>query len=86
MSKYPKQIDNIEINKVSDGYIIYHTEFDRVHYLNMTAALLLESCDGETSLDEIKIFIKDVFELDEIPAEEIDSCMEELMEASLVKL
>ncbi|MBT6328998.1 MAG: hypothetical protein HOJ34_04370, partial [Kordiimonadaceae bacterium] len=57
MGNFPKQVDNIEINKVSDGYIVYHTEFDRVHYLNLTSAMLLEACDGETSLDEIKIII-----------------------------
>ena len=84
MNDYPKRIDGIEINKVSDGYVVYHTEHDKVVYLNHTAAVLLEACDGQTHIDEIKQIIKDVFELDEVPEDDIKNCMNELIETSLI--
>jgi hypothetical protein len=36
----------IEIREAPDGLVVYDAGRDRLHYLNPTAALLLESCDG----------------------------------------
>ena len=85
MTEFLKQVEEIEINKVSDGYIIYCPEHEKVHYLNQTAAMLLEICDGETSIAEMKEIIRDVFELKELPGTEIDDYIQELSDASLVK-
>jgi hypothetical protein len=37
----PVAAPDLEINAVSDGYVVYQPGRDRVHYLNQTAALLL---------------------------------------------
>ena len=46
---YPKTTQGLEINAVDDGYIVYQSERDRVHYLNQTAALILELCNGRNA-------------------------------------
>ncbi len=32
---------------MDDGYVIYHAVEDMAHYLNPTAAVVFELCDGE---------------------------------------
>jgi hypothetical protein len=52
MSKHqPTRHSNLEIHTVADGYIVYDKEADRVHYLNQTASLILELCNGEHEPD-----------------------------------
>lgn len=36
----------LQINRLEDGCVVYQPEQDRVHFLNQTAALVLELCDG----------------------------------------
>ncbi len=36
----------LQINRLEDGCVIYQPEQDRVHFLNQTAAIVLELCDG----------------------------------------
>jgi hypothetical protein len=49
MADYPKRVDGLEINPAEDGFIIYQPEQDRVHYLNHTAVLVLELCNGKNT-------------------------------------
>jgi Coenzyme PQQ synthesis protein D (PqqD) len=53
MTDHPVRSDTIEINPVDDGYVIYDAGCDRVHYLNHTAAVVLELCTGANSLADI---------------------------------
>ena len=45
--------DGLDVNEVPDGYVIYQTDADRVHYLNKTAAIVFELCDGARGTDDI---------------------------------
>ena len=42
----PERAPGIEIREVTDGFVVYDPGRDRLHFLNLTATLLLESCDG----------------------------------------
>src|SRR5439155_6925151 len=42
----PVRVDDLEINFVGDGYVVYHPARDRMHSLNHTAAVVLELCTG----------------------------------------
>ena len=42
MSDRFQKIADLEINQVPDGYVIYQADRDRVHFLNSTAAAVLE--------------------------------------------
>ena len=53
MSAMVTQASNLEVHEVPDGYIVYQQERDRVHYLNKTAAIIFEFCDGKHESDDI---------------------------------
>ncbi len=42
---------------------------DRVHYLNVTSAMIFEFCDGEHDLDAVADELAEVFALDHPPIE-----------------
>jgi hypothetical protein len=84
-SDYPKQADNLEINEVADGYIVYQPERDRVHYLNHTAALVLTFCTGGNRADEIPHLLKQAFDLPKPPAAEVRDCLAKFVEEGLVR-
>ena len=85
MNKFPKLIDNIEINMVEDGYIIYQSEKERVHYLNNSAVLLLECCTGKNSVEKIESIVQEAFDLPKIPKKEINECLNTLSKEGLIK-
>jgi hypothetical protein len=84
MNQYPKLNSDIEINQVEDGYVIYQQEKDRVHYLNHTAVVVLESCTGENSVDDIVKIVQDVFELPESPGKDVHECLESMLKEGIV--
>lgn len=84
MGTYPKRAEGIEINKMEDGYVVFHSSLDDLLFLNHTAAIVLELCDGETDKNEIYAIVQDVFELDKAPKVEIDTCLKDFESACLV--
>lgn len=84
MDKCPKRIEGVEINKMEDGYVIFHSSLDDLLFLNHTAAIVLELCDGDTEIKEIYAIVQDVFKLEEAPKNEIDTCLKEFEEACLI--
>jgi len=85
MNKLPKMVDNIEINLVEDGYIIYQSDEDRVHYLNNTAVVVLECCTGENSVEKIENVLQEAFGLPEVPKKEVSDCLKTLFKEGLIK-
>ena len=85
MSDYPKIAEGIDINEVEDGYVIYQSEKDKVHYLNKTAVLVLESCTGKNTQADITAIVKDAYGLDQAPEKEVADCLNTLKEEGLVK-
>ena len=85
MSEYPKIAEGIDINEVEDGYVIYQSEKDKVHYLNKTAVLVLESCTGKNTQADITAIVKDAYGLDQAPEKEVADCLNTLKEEGLVK-
>ena len=85
MSEYPKITEGIDINEVEDGYVIYQSEKDKVHYLNKTAVLVLEACTGKNSEADIRTIVREAYELPEDPVKEVSDCLNTLMQEGLVK-
>ena len=83
-SHAPKRVDGIEVNEVADGYIVYQATRDRVHYLNHTAVLVLEMCNGRVSAGQIPGFLKEAYDLAEPPTEEVAACLTKLLDEGLV--
>lgn len=81
---YPKRVEALELSPADDGFIIHEEARDRVHYLNTTAAAVLQLCDGATSDDEIARALQQHFELPEPPAEEVAKILEQFAEEGLI--
>jgi hypothetical protein len=78
------QAENLEVHEVPDGYIVYQNARDRVHYLNKTAAIIFEMCDGQRGQDDVIARTARAFELDDRPHEDIQSCLDSLIKEGLV--
>jgi hypothetical protein len=76
---------NLEINQAPDGYVIYQAEPDRVHFLNTTAAVVLELCDGEHSLQEIIDILQAAYDLEDAPLEDFKASVSSLITEGLIQ-
>jgi hypothetical protein len=80
-----EQVSGTEISEVADGYVIYDAVNDRVHFLNMTAAVVYELCDGQRSLQDIARIIDESYELDSTSLSEVETCLVSLQNERLVR-
>lgn len=85
MNPKPRRIDGLDVNRVSDGYVIYRQASEVVHYLNLTGAFIFELCDGETPVEWMADLVREAFELDDSPGGEVRTCLSELYRASLIE-
>jgi hypothetical protein len=76
--------DDLEVHSVEDGLVVYDPRSDRVHYLNHTAGIVLEMCDGKTTPARIAELIGEAYELSEPPRKEVGECVVQLIEEGLV--
>ena len=74
-SRTLKRTDGLEVNELPDGYVIYQQEGDRVHYLNRTAVLVFELCDGTVAASQIPDLLKDAYGLPDAPTSEVEQCL-----------
>ena len=82
--RYARQMEGIELSPAVDGFMIHVEELDRVHYLNPTAAAVLQLCDGATSDDEIARLLQEHFDLPAPPSEEVSKILDQFAEAGLI--
>jgi hypothetical protein len=85
MTTRPMKREGLEVHEVTDGYVVYEESSDRVHYLNHTAALVLELCTGANDVDQVAEAIGVAFDLAEPPREEVQQCIEQFLEEGLVR-
>jgi Coenzyme PQQ synthesis protein D (PqqD) len=85
MTDVPVKADNLEVNEVPDGYVVYEGARDKVHYLNKTAAVVFELCDGEHEIEEIVLRVAELFNLEATACNsEVRNCVESLSKEGLV--
>jgi hypothetical protein len=84
MSQRPARTPDTEVDEVADGFVVYDPVKDRVHYLNHTAALVLELCTGENTEEQIVRLLQACYDLPEAPSEEIGECVAQLREEGLI--
>jgi Coenzyme PQQ synthesis protein D (PqqD) len=84
MTEVLVRAQGLDVNEVPDGYVIYQTEADRVHYLNKTAAIVFELCDGARGADDILARVGQMFELEGTADGEIEACIQSLLKEGLV--
>ena len=81
----PVRTDGLEINEVADGLVVYQAAPERVHYLNNTAAVVFELCDGEHTIAAIAEAVGQLFALAEPPTAEVEACLVELRAKGVVQ-
>jgi hypothetical protein len=68
-----------------DGYVFYDALGGQVYYLNLTAAAVLELCDGIKNAGLIADILKGSFGLPEPPLDEVNTCLQALVSAGLIE-
>lgn len=43
----------LDVHVLDDGFVVYDTERNRIHHLNVAAAVVLELCDGTLDADAV---------------------------------
>ncbi len=79
-----RQAPGLEISEAVDGVLAYQRDRDRVHFLNPTAALVLESCDGTLAVGELPELVPAAFDLPVSPIADIDACVASLLQEGLL--
>ena len=85
MKRKPQVTDNLEINESTDGYVIYDPTRDKVHFLNHTAAIILELCNGDNSVEEIIELLSKAYNVPELPIAEIQTYIDNLYKEGLLQ-
>jgi len=75
---------DVEVAEADDGFVVYDHRSDRVHYLNHTAVLVLELCNGENSAGDIVGLIQRAYDLADPPEKEVRECLARLETEGLV--
>lgn len=81
----PIRADGLEINVMHDGVVIYQHDRKKIHYLNHTAGLVLEYCDGKHKLDDLAAIVADAYSLPQPPHDDVRACVRDLVEKELVR-
>ena len=84
MTQRYEKLAGLETEQVPDGYVVYLSERERVFFLNNTAAVILELCDGEHMLAEIAEILVAAYELDELPQEAFQTAVTNLIDEGLI--
>jgi hypothetical protein len=85
MSAKPTAVDWLDVSEVKDGLVVYDPTRDRVHYLNVTAAVVFTLCDGGRDRDGIAEAVSTVFGVDAVGRTEIDDCLVQLEQEGVVR-
>jgi hypothetical protein len=85
MEAYPQRATGLDIREVEDGFMIHQPERDRVHYLNHTAVLVLELCNGENSPARISELVRAAYGLAAAPEREVAEVLEKLRDEALIR-
>ena len=80
----PRRADGLEVRPVPDGFVVYDPSRDRLHFLNATAAFVLESCDGAMTVGDLPALVGAAFRLDADPVDEVEGCVQRLMSEGLL--
>jgi hypothetical protein len=76
-------VDGLDISPAEDGFIVYQPELDRVHFMNATAVLILELCNGKNSEQEIVDLIREEAGLED-PAEVVKETLTKMKTEGLL--
>jgi hypothetical protein len=74
----------LDWREVADGYVVYDERRELVHFLNLTAAAVLELCDGESDVAAIAASLQKMFDLPTLPTADVEACLASLVSQGLI--
>lgn len=80
----PVRAAGLQIDQVTDGYVVIQPDRSRLHYLNHTAVLVLEACDGRIAADELPALVGRLCGLPEPPTRDVELCLQQLLTEGLL--
>lgn len=80
----PRLAPGLDVKRRQDGIVI--RDGDRVHYLNGTAALILELCTGRNSWDEIVELVRLAYGLKMRPGSPVTRVLRELLAEGVIRV
>lgn len=86
-SKIPKPYPNFQLEELDGEILLYHPSNTTIFYLNQTAALTWQLCDGNRSVGEIVSLLSDAYftELADLPSE-ISAILSQFAQQEIVEL
>jgi len=81
----PRRVAGLEVHIVDEQVIVYEANSDRIHFLNPTAAMVLELCNGQHSVTEITGLVAEMYALADAPLREINDALSQLKAAGLIR-
>jgi hypothetical protein len=84
MNDYSCAVDGLIRSEMENGLSVYQPEGGRVHFLNHTATLNLELCDGSNSLAEIARVMQVAFVLAESSEHEVQKLLQQAADVGIV--
>jgi hypothetical protein len=79
-----KRAEGLEPTEVPDGCVIFDKNREVVHFLNPTAAVVFELCDGAHDAVAIAAAMCDAFDLAAAPKADVEDCLASLYSQGLV--
>lgn len=79
-----RRTPGLNVEPVPDGYVVYDDARAMVHYLNPSAAIVLELCGICRDGAEIARRMQAMFDLSAPPAAEVDECLARLLDQGIV--
>lgn len=80
----PLQAQDLEVSAVTDGFVVASPDHGRIHFLNPTAAFILEICDGNLQASEMPDLVAAAFQLESPPVDDVETCLASLLNEGLV--
>ncbi|HLH12858.1 MAG TPA: PqqD family protein [Methylovirgula sp.] len=71
--------------EVDDGVVVKDARSDEVHFLNRTAAIVYEMCDGQATPAQMARFLEEAFGLKTSALSDVHACLETLERKNLIR-
>ncbi|ODS31718.1 MAG: hypothetical protein SCARUB_03154 [Candidatus Scalindua rubra] len=82
----PSAKEGVKLEELDDGCVLYDTEKDEVHSLNITAASVWACCDGKHTIKEIADVIEKCFKQEsKVVLQDIIKIIQEFSKKELIK-
>ena len=84
--KIPTQVAGYHLEQMDGELLLHHPGSTRTVYLNETATLIWQICDGQRTTEEIAQLLQGAFPgTDEVIAGQVDSTIRQLLEYGAIK-